>query len=198
MVELKSIISKEDFERGIKELTTIFIDEYPYYSTWISTHIDQFISGEKQILKVDKNNTTVGYFMIHFYTKKIVKINGIYIFEEFKGQGIATQAILELLNMLKGKSVDLVYVQTRLDNNAVIHLFDKTKFELIGTNYHEIEQKNNWVACNKINILVSNEQEIASEIYDGFSPLNKNEVLSLRKEHTDGNLILKKRRKLNE
>ena len=198
MVELKSIISKEDFERVIKELTTIFIDEYPYYSTWISTHIDQFISGEKQILKVDKNNTTVGYFMIHFYTKKIVKINGIYIFEEFKGQGIATQAILELLNMLKGKSVDLVYVQTRLDNNAVIHLFDKTKFELIGTNYHEIEQKNNWVACNKINILVSNEQEIASEIYDGFSPLNKNEVLSLRKEHTDGNLILKKRRKLNE
>ena len=56
MVELKSIISKEDFERGIKELTTIFIDEYPYYSTWISTHIDQFISGEKQILKVDYSN----------------------------------------------------------------------------------------------------------------------------------------------
>lgn len=198
MVKLKKVETKEDFEKGVEALTSIFIEEYPYYSTWISNHINQFINGEKQILEVVKDSEIVGYFMIHFSTNKVVKINGIYIFEEFKGHGIASDAIVELLNMLKNNFVDLVYVQTRLDNNAVVRLFDKTNFKLIGTNYHEVEQKNNWVACNKLNNLISNEQEIASMIYDGFDSLNQNEVLLLREKHKTGNLVLKKRRKNNE
>ena len=198
MVNLKRLTTKEEFEKGVEALTSIFIEEYPYYSTWISNHMDQFIRGEKQILSVEKDNEIVGYFMIHFSTNKIVKINGIYIFEDFKGQGIASKAILELINILKQNSIDLVYVQTRLDNNAVVHLFDKTNFKLIGTNFHEVEQKNNWVACNKINSLITNEQEIASAIYDGFSPLSQTDVLSLREEHKDANLILKKTKKRGE
>lgn len=198
MVNLKRVTTKEKFEKGVESLTSIFIEEYPYYSTWISNHMDQFIRGEKQILSVEKDNEIVGYFMIHFSTNKIVKINGIYIFEEFKGQGIASKAILELINILKQNSIDLVYVQTRLDNNAVVHLFDKTNFKLIGTNFHEVEQKNNWVACNKINSLITNEQEIASAIYDGFSPLSQTDVLSLREEHKDANLILRKTKKRGE
>ena len=168
MVNLKSVTTKEEFEKGVEALTSIFIEEYPYYSTWISNHIEQFVNGEKQILSVEKDNKIVGYFMIHFSTNKIVKINGIYIFEEYKGQGIASMATLELINILKQNSIDLVYVQTRLDNNAVVRLFDKTGFKLIGTNYHDVEQKNNWVACNKINPLITNEQEVASKIYDSF------------------------------
>ena len=198
MVNLKRVTTKEEFEKGVESLTSIFIEEYPYYSTWISNHMDQFIRGEKQILSVEKDNEIVGYFMIHFSTNKIVKINRIYIFEEFKGQGIASKAILELINILKQNSIDLVYVQTRLDNNAVVHLFDKTNFKLIGTNFHKVEQKNNWVACNKINSLITNEQEIASAIYDGFSPLSQTDVLSLREEHKDANLILKKTKKRGE
>ena len=198
MVNLKRVTTKEEFEKGVESLTSIFIEEYPYYSTWISNHMDQFIRGEKQILSVEKDNEIAGYFMIHFSTNKIVKINGIYIFEEFKGQGIASKAILELINILKQNSIDLVYVQTRLDNNAVVHLFDKTNFKLIGTNFHEVEQKNNWVACNKINSLIINEQEIASAIYDGFSPLSQIDVLSLWDEHKDANLILKKTKKRGE
>ena len=198
MVNLKRVTTKEEFEKGVESLTSIFIEEYPYYSTWISNHMDQFIRGEKQILSVEKDNEIVGYFMIHFSTNKIVKINGIYIFEGFKGQGIASKAILELINILKQNSIDLVYVQTRLDNNAVVHLFDKTNFKLIGTNFHEVEQKNNWVACNIINSLITNEQEIASAIYDGFSPLSQTDVLSLREEHKDANLILRKTKKRGE
>jgi len=198
MVNLKRVTTKEEFEKGVESLTSIFIEEYPYYSTWISNHMDQFIRGEKQILSVEKDNEIVGYFMIHFSTNKIVKINGIYIFEEFKGQGIASKAILELINILKQNSIDLVYVQTRLDNNAVVHLFDKTNFKLIGTNFHEVEKKNNWVACNIINSLITNEQEIASAIYDGFSPLSQTDVLSLREEHKAANLILRKTKKRGE
>lgn len=192
MVVLKKITSKEKFKESVEALTSIFIEEYPYYSTWILNHMDEFISGKKQILSIKNNDELAGYIMIHFITNKIVKINEIYIFEEFKGQGVASNAILKLIDILKQSAIDLVYVQTRLDNNAVVHIFDKTNFKLIGTNFHKIEQKNNWVACNKINSLFSNEQEMASIIYDGFSPLNENGVISLREEHKNANLILKK------
>lgn len=195
MVVLKKITSKEEFKESVEALTSIFIEEYPYYSTWILNHMDEFISGKKQILSIKNNDELAGYIMIHFITNKIVKINGIYIFEEFKGQGVASNAILKLIDILKQSAIDLVYVQTRLDNNAVVHIFDKTNFKLIGTNFHKIEQKNNWVACNKINSLLSNEQEMASIIYDGFSPLNENDVISLREEHKNANLILKKIKK---
>ena len=77
MVNLKRVTTKEEFEKGVESLTSIFIEEYPYYSTWISNHMYQFIRGEKQILSVVKDNEIVGYFMIHFSTNKIVKINGV-------------------------------------------------------------------------------------------------------------------------
>ena len=121
--------------------------------------------------------------MIHFCTSKIVKINGIYIFDEFSNQGVATAAINELINKLTKLFIDLIYIQTRLDNNSVVHLFDKTNFQLIGTNFHEVENKNNWVACHKINSSITNEQEIAQKLYKGFLPLKQNEIISLRNEH---------------
>ena len=49
----------------------------------------------------NQNNQLLGYIMIHFNSKNIVKINGIYIFEENKGKGIATQALINLCTLLK-------------------------------------------------------------------------------------------------
>lgn len=183
MVNLKRIVSEDEFEKGIKALISIFIEEYPYFSTWISNNMYQFKNGEKQILGIEKKYGIVGYLMIHFCTSKIVKINGIYIFDEFSNQGVATAAINELINKLTKLFIDLIYIQTRLDNNSVVHLFDKTNFQLIGTNFHEVENKNNWVACHKINSSITNEQEIAQKLYKGFLPLKQNEIISLRNEH---------------
>ncbi len=183
MVNLKRIVSEDEFEKGIKALISIFIEEYPYFSTWISNNMYQFKNGEKQILGIEKKDGIVGYLMIHFCTFKIVKINGIYIFDEFSNQGVATAAINELINKLTKLFIDLIYIQTRLDNNSVVHLFDKTNFQLIGTNFHEVENKNNWVACHKINSSITNEQEIAQKLYKGFLPLKQNEIISLRNEH---------------
>ena len=49
MVNLKRIVSEDEFEKGIKALISIFIEEYPYFSTWISNNMYQFKNGEKQI-----------------------------------------------------------------------------------------------------------------------------------------------------
>ena len=193
MIKLNRISTQEEFDKGVEALTSIFIEEYPYYSTWISNHLEQFKSGEKQILSINNENELLGYLMLHFCTDKIVKINGIYVFENNKGKGIATMAISELTKLLQKMNVQLIFFQTRLDNNAVVHLFDKTGYNLIGKNFHPVELKDNWVACNNVSSLELDEQKVALEIYDGFTPLSEQEVQELRNKHKDGNLVLKKK-----
>lgn len=193
MIKLNRISTQEEFDKGVEALTSIFIEEYPYYSTWISNHLEQFKSGEKQILSINNENELLGYLMLHFCTDKIVKINGIYVFENNKGKGTATMAISELTKLLQKMNVQLIFVQTRLDNNAVVHLFDKTGYNLIGKNFHPVELKDNWVACNNVSSLELDEQKVVLEIYDGFTPLSEQEVQELRNKHKDGNLVLKKK-----
>ncbi len=73
MIKLNRISTQEEFDKGVEALTSIFIEEYPYYSTWISNHLEQFKSGEKQILSINNENELLGYLMLHFCTDKIVK-----------------------------------------------------------------------------------------------------------------------------
>lgn len=100
MIKLNRTSTQEEFDKGVEALTSIFIEEYPYYSTWINNHLEQFKSGEKQILSINNENELLGYLMLHFCTDKIVKINGIYVLENNKGKGIATMAISELTKLL--------------------------------------------------------------------------------------------------
>lgn len=193
MIKLNRTNTQEEFNKGVEALTSIFIEEYPYYLTWINNHLDQFKSGEKQILSINNEKELLGYLMIHFCTDKIVKINGIYVYENNKGNGIATLAINELTKLLQKMNVQLIFAQTRLDNNAVVHLFDKTGYNLIGKNFHPVELKDNWVACNNVSSLELDEQKVALGIYDGFNSLSEQEVQELRNKHKDGNLVLKKK-----
>ena len=61
--------------------------------------------------------------------------------------------------------------------------------------HHEIEEKNNWVACNNVSDLKVNSQTVASKIYDGFSALSPEQIGALRQEYKDANLVLKKTKK---
>jgi ribosomal protein S18 acetylase RimI-like enzyme len=195
MIIIKKINTNEEFEDAITSLTEIFIDEYPYYETWIRKNITQFELGEKQILSINSDDELCGYLMIHFCRKNIVKINGIYVFEDYKGKGIASVAIQELTTLLKNNGVDLVFVQTRLENNAVVHLFDKTGYNLIGTNYHKVEMKDNWVACNDLTGEIPNIFEIAYNIYDGYNYLSDEQINKIKDKYKDANLVLSKTKK---
>lgn len=195
MFEIRRLNTIDEFNRGVAALTKIFIEEYPYYPKWIDENLEQFRIGEKQILSILNEKDIIGYIMLHFCTENIVKINGIYIFEDYKGKGFATKAISYISNYLKAINVQMIFIQTRLDNNAIVHLFDKCNYKLIGTNYHAIEKKGNWVACNSLESKEMDMQKVAQELYDGFCPLSHEEIQSLRNEHKDGNLILTKKKK---
>lgn len=199
MVVIEKVSTNEDFQNAVDELISIFIDEYPYYSRWINSHMNQFESGERQILSIKENGALLGYIMIHFLSKEIVKFNGLYIFEQYKGKGFATLTLSQLTKKMTEESVKYIYAQTRLDNNAVVHIFEKTGFELIGTNYHDVELKNNWVVCYSMNQSSRNKQIVAKNVYDSFVPLTIEEIQKLREEYKNGNLVLKRtRRNSNE
>ena len=199
MIVIEKISTDEDFQNAMNELISIFIDEYPYYSRWINSHMQQFESGERQILSIKENDALLGYIMLHFLSEEIIKFNGLYIFERYKGKGFATLALSQLAKKLTGESIKYIYAQTRLDNNAVVHIFEKSGFELIGTNYHDVELKNNWVVCYSADQSSLNKQIIAKNVYDSFVPLTIEEIQKLKEEHKNGNLVLKKtRRNLNE
>lgn len=195
MFKIKRLNTPDEFNKGVTALTEIFIEEYPYYSKWIEKNLEQFRMGEKQILSILNGKDVIGYIMIHFCVENIAKINGIYIFEDYKGRGFATKAISDISNYLKSINVQMIFAQTRLDNNAVVHLFDKCNYKLIGTNYHAVEKKDNWVACNGLELKEMDMQKTAQELYDGFCPLSHEEIQNLRNEHKNGNLILTKKKK---
>lgn len=89
----------------------------------------------------------------------------------------------------------MIFIQTRLDNNAVVRLFDKCNYKLIGTNYHAIEKKDNWVACNCSEFKKIKMQKTAKILYDGFHSLSQEEIQTLKNEHKNGNLVLTKKKK---
>lgn len=52
-MELKHLRNKEEIQEGINALTSIFIDEYPYYSEWIKKKAEEFNTFEKKSISIN-------------------------------------------------------------------------------------------------------------------------------------------------
>lgn len=168
------IIQLREFKRiqeGLRSLTQEFIGEYPYYSTWIQKNEATFRDGTRVVYELNDNEKTVGYMMIHFSTAKCAKINGIYVFPECQKKGYAKEALLQVLEELKEQNYDYAYIQTRIHNRIVVHMFETLHFDVIGQNYHSIEKQNNWVAVYDLKQKRNFEEmfELAEKLYPGFS-----------------------------
>ena len=72
----------ERIKESLRSLTEEFIEEYPYYSTWIEKNKETFKDGTRVVYELKDNEKTVGYMMVHFSTQKCAKVNGIYIFPD--------------------------------------------------------------------------------------------------------------------
>ena len=168
------IVQLKEFERiqeGLRSLTEEFIGEYPYYSTWIRKNEATFKDGTRVIYELNDDGKTVGYMMIHFPTAKCAKINGIYVFPNCQKRGYAKEALLQVLEELKAKKYDYAYIQTRIHNKIVVHMFESLHFDVIGQNYHNIEKQSNWVAVYDLwrRRNFGEMVDLAEQLYPGFS-----------------------------
>lgn len=168
------IVQLKEFERiqeGLRSLTKEFIVEYPYYSTWIQKNEATFKNGTRVIYELSDKEKTVGYMMIHFSTAKCAKINGIYVFPNCQKRGYAKEALLQILKELKEQNYDYAFIQTRIHNKIVVHMFESLHFDVIGQNYHNIEKQNNWVAVYDLKEKRNFDEMffLAEQLYPGFS-----------------------------
>ena len=91
----------ESIKEGLRSLTEEFIEEYPYYSTWIEKNEATFRDRKRVIYELNENEKIVGYMMVHFSTIKCAKINGIYVFQDCQQRGYAKDALLQVLEELR-------------------------------------------------------------------------------------------------
>ena len=170
IIQLKE---SERIKEGLRSLTEEFIGEYPYYSTWIQKNEATFKNGTRVVYELNDNGKTVGYMMIHFSTAKCAKINGIYVFPNCQKRGYAKQALVQVLEELKDKDYEYAYIQTRIHNKIVVHMFDSLHFDVIGKNYHSIEKQDNWVAVYDLKQKrdFPEMNELAEQLYPGFKAI---------------------------
>lgn len=195
-MKLNYLRNKEEINEGIFHLTEIFSEEYPYYTTWISKKQKEIDTFEKEVIRIEVDNAIVGYAMIHNCSEKHSKINGIYIFEEYEGNGYASQFLNLLVEESKEKGKRYLMVQTRLNNNAVVKLFNKTNFDILGTNYDAIEEKDNWVAVNDLQRISNREEMInlAAYEYPRFQFLQQDEINAIICENKSKSLVLRRKK----
>ena len=171
MMKIVLLTETEKIKEGLRSLTDEFIEEYPYYSTWIHKNKETFQNGTRVIFELNDNGQTVGYMMIHFSSSRYAKINGVYVFPNCQKKGYAKSALLQVLSELENRGLEYVYVQTRIHNKIVVHMFKSLHFYIIGKNYHSIEKQNNWVAVYDLkgNGNLDEMEKLAEQIYPGFS-----------------------------
>lgn len=149
------------------------IGEYPYYGTWIQKNEATFKDGTRVVYELRDNKKVVGYMMIHFSSDQCAKINGIYVFQDCQKRGYAKEALVQILDELKKQNYEYAYIQTRIHNKIVVHMFENLHFDVIGRNYHNIEKQSNWVAVYDLN----NKRDfvemvkLAEELYPGFTSI---------------------------
>jgi len=167
------IVQLKEFERiqeELRSLTEEFIGEYPYYSKWIQKNEATFKDGTRVVYELKDKEKVVGYMIIHFSTAKCAKINGIYVFPDCQKRGYAKEALLQVLEELKRQNYDYAFIQTRIHNKIVVHMFESLHFDVIGKNYHNIEKQNNWVAVYDLKKKRNFDEvlSLAEQLYPGF------------------------------
>lgn len=169
-MKITLLTRSDELQKGLEELIKEFIDEYPYYETWIKENQRKFETFKRVVYKLEDNNEIVGYAMVNFSTNNSAKINGIFVYSNFQNRGYASNSLKLILQELKEKKYEYAFVQTRLTNKTVVHLFDKLGFVLVGKKIHDVEKQENWVAAYDLlsNQDIKKMKLVASQEYEGF------------------------------
>lgn len=175
MLNLIKIESAQKTMMILEKLKEEFITTYPYYGIWIEKIKDGFSLGIRELYEIQYNEHLVGYILIHYCSNSCVKINGLLIFKEFRGNGYGSKSLSQLIKQLKNNDISYAYIQCRIDNKVMNHLFHKLGFDLIGTNFHPVEKEFNWLGAYDVKQSKNIEKMtmLANDIYDNFTKYSK-------------------------
>lgn len=125
-----------------------------------------FFSEERIIIRIQKYDEVLGYILLH-HLGEYLKINAIYIFEQYRNNGICQNALNELISMMKSWGIIAIFGQCREEYQISRKVLTKAGFVKIGINYNRVEDKKNLLFCYTYcnNLLEVNIKRVVETIY---------------------------------
>lgn len=71
-MKIIQLMESERIKEGLRSLTEEFIEEYPYYSTWIEKNEATFKDGTRVVYELNDNEKTVGYIFLQQTVQRLM------------------------------------------------------------------------------------------------------------------------------
>ena len=131
---IKEVNSVEDANKCDELLTKLILDERKYNNTIeenivIKNHFNQMLDDKNVILLAYYlNNLIVGYILIRKINKDTCLLDGLYVLEEYRNNGIATNLLNEAIDRCKKLNVKYVDINVMEKNEIAKNIYRKMNF----------------------------------------------------------------------
>lgn len=131
---IKEVKSIEDANKCDKLLTELILDERKYNDSIdkniiITDHFSKILNDENIVLLayyLDKE--IVGYILIRKMDENTCLLDGLYVLEKYRNQGIANSLLNEAINICKKLKVKYVDINVMKKNEIAKHIYKKLNF----------------------------------------------------------------------
>lgn len=126
MISLRNFIDKDAIDYQQKYRANMSLDEIQaIFTKWQEK---EFQGKYYEMFAIIKDNEIVGMISLYQHSESVISC-GPEIFEGYRKQGIAQEAMMLAMDIAKSKGFKLVSQQIRVDNIASISLHKKLGFE---------------------------------------------------------------------
>lgn len=133
---IKEVNSVEDANKCDELLTKLILDERKYNDTIeenivIKNHFNQMLDDKNVILLAYYlNDLIVGYILIRKINKDVCLLDGLYVLEEYRNNGIATNLLNEAIDRCKKLNVKYVDINVMEKNEIAKNIYRKMNFNI--------------------------------------------------------------------
>ena len=132
MIYLRNFTDSDAAEFRQKQNTDLSPDEIrALFANWQEK---SFAGRYFEMFAVMKDTEIVGTISLYHHSKSVISC-GPEIFDSYRRQGLATQAMVLAMDIAKNKGYKLISQQIRINNTASIALHSKLGFETDGYVY---------------------------------------------------------------
>ena len=131
---IKEVKTIEDADRCDELLTKLILDERQYNDAInediiITNHFNKMLDDENVILLAYYlDNKIVGYILIRKTSENVCLLDGLYVLEEYRKQGIASALLEEATNRCKRFNVKYVDIKVMDKNEIAKRIYKKLNF----------------------------------------------------------------------
>lgn len=131
---IKEVNSVEDANKCDELLTKLILDERKYNDAIeenivIKNHFNQMLDDKNVILLAYYlNDLIVGYILIRKINKDTCLLDGLYVLEEYRNNGIATNLLNEAIDRCKKLNVKYVDINVMEKNEIAKNIYRKMNF----------------------------------------------------------------------